>query len=468
MHDLTNLVEQVLTKVRFNVRTVRRVNPTKVGGVFESVEFEIHTESKTSLTAAGLRRHYRSSKRAWGTSSEVGVAYVGDGRETMDALTNELRSLMRPFVESTKDIVGHGLCSIRSTGRISLKTYPSQLVGLETFSKVSDVAEALVVAGGCIGSESATRMLLQWLAGEPLRYRTYVLLPYATTKQRLQSDGVSIEQLPASVTQLPSSLPESGSININEFLRGAVMSVETCASPAFFRPDAVEHHAHKVQPICVLGDEPVVMERFCESLSLAADDHIRHKWMWPDYGTVTAFGFGKPGTLNGPSEAGYNWPKVQLSRRILNHALKIHRMRNRRRKETRGLETSISRWVKSKDITPGPGWEDRFIELRIALEALYLDNDQGELSFRLATNAAWDLGATPSQRHSYHELLREAYRLSSRAIHGRIVSPTEPNRKLLWQAQAACRKGILKRLEHPAPPDWLRLVLGHKNTTPKA
>ena len=89
MHNLTNLVEQVLTKVRFNVRTVRRVNATKVGGVFESVEFETHTESKTSLTDAGLRRHYRSSKRAWGTSSEVGVAYVGDGRETMDALTNE-------------------------------------------------------------------------------------------------------------------------------------------------------------------------------------------------------------------------------------------------------------------------------------------------------------------------------------------------------------------------------------------
>ena len=38
MHNLTNLVEQVLTKVRFNVRTVRRVNATKVGGVFESVD----------------------------------------------------------------------------------------------------------------------------------------------------------------------------------------------------------------------------------------------------------------------------------------------------------------------------------------------------------------------------------------------------------------------------------------------
>ena len=47
---------------------------------------------------------------------------------------------------------------------------------------------------------------------------------------------------------------------------------------------------------------------------------------------MTAFGFGKPGTLNGPSDAGYTFPKVQISRKILNHALRIHRMRNPRRK----------------------------------------------------------------------------------------------------------------------------------------
>ena len=107
------------------------------------------------------------------------------------------------------------------------------------------------------------------------------------------------------------------------------------------------------------------------------------------------------------------------------------------------METRINRWVKSKDTIPSHGWEDRFIELRIALEVLHLDNYQGELSFRLATNAAWYSGTTPPEREPYHKLLREAYRVSSRAIHGEHVKPAGLNRELLWKVPAECRKEIL-------------------------
>ena len=371
------------------------------------------------------------------------------------------------FVESSEDIVGHALCSIPPTGRMSAKTYPSQLVGLEVFSNVPDLAEALVIAGGCIGAGSAIKMLSQWHAGEPLRYRTCVLLPYATINQTLQAKGVRIERLPASVNELPSSVPLSSSIGVSEFMGGVMMSVETRASPAFFRPEVGEDHKHKVQPVCVLGDEPLVFERFCESISLAADDHVRHKWMWPEYGDALAFGLREPWARSGSSDAGYSWPKVRLSRKILNDALKIHGMRKQRRQDTRRLETSIGRWVKSKDRTPITSLEDRFIELRIALEALYLDNHQGELGFRLATNGAWDLGSTRSQREVYHKVLRETYHVSSRAIHGANVKSTDANWKLLREAQAACRKGILKRLERPGSPDWLKIVLGQKGKGPK-
>ena len=469
MEQLTELVEDVTTKVRFNVRTVRRGNQTKIGGQFEHIEYEICMGSDTSMTAAGLRRHYRNSKRGWGTSSQVGITYLGDGREWMDALTSKLRSRMRPFVEPSEDIVGHAVPSIWPTGRVAVKTYPSQLVGREAFSKVSDLTEAFVVAAGCLGADRATEMLVQWTAGEPLRYRTCALLPYVTINQTLQAGGVRLEELPASVDMLPSSLPLTGSIAVEEFLRAVVLSVETHARPVFFRPEAGEDQEHKVQPTCVLGDEPLVMETFCESISLAADAHLRHKWMWPDYGDVTAFGLREPGSCSGPRDAGYSWPKARISRKILKDALKIHRMRTQGREEAQRLETSITRWVKSKDRTPrARRLEDSFIELRIALEALYLDNDQGELSFRLATNGAWDLGSTPSQRESYFEILRQAYNVSSRAIHGGRVNPKESSLGLLRDAQAACRKGILKRIERPGSPDWLRLVLGYKNVTSKA
>ena len=463
MDDITNLVEEILKKVRFNLRTVREVNQTKMADEFEHIEFDIREESATSVTAAGLRRYYRNSKRGWGTKSRVSIIYLGDGRERLDALASELRLRMCPFVESSEDIVGHSLRSIPPTGRMSAKTYPSQLVGIELFSNVPDLAEALVIAGGCIGAGSAIEMLSRWHAGEPLRYQTCVLLPYATINQTLQAEGIRIEKLSASVNELPSSVPLSSSIGIGEFLGGVMMSVETRASPAFFRPEVGEDHEHKVKPVCVLGDEPLVFERFCESISLAADDHVRHKWMWPEYGDALAFGLREPGTLNGPSDAGYSWPKVRLSRKILNNALKIHRMRERWRADTRRLEMSIGRWVKSKERTPITSLMDRFIELRIALEALYLDNEQGELGFRLATNGAWDLGSTPSQRELYHKIFQQTYHVSSRAIHGGNVNPTEANWKLLHEAQAACRKGILKRLERPGSPDWLKIVLGQKS-----
>ena len=49
-----------------------------------------------------------------------------------------------------------------------------------------------------------------------------------------------------------------------------------------------------------------MFEKSCESISLAADDYGQHKWMWPDYGNVTAFGFAEPRTHGSPSHAGYN------------------------------------------------------------------------------------------------------------------------------------------------------------------
>ena len=293
-------------------------------------------------------------------------------------------------------------------------------------------------------------------------YRTCVLLPYATISRTLQAKGVRIEKLPTSENELPSSVPLSSSIGVREILGAVMMSVETRVSPVFFRPEVGEGQKHNVKPICVLGDKPLVFERFCESLSLAVDDHVRHKWMWPDYGDALAFGFREAWARSGSNDAGYSWPKVRLSQKILNDTLKIHRMRNRCGQDAGRLETSIGRWVKSKDGTPLTSLEDRFIELRIALEALYLDNDQGELGFRLATNGAWDLGSTFSQREAYHELLRETYHLSSRAIHGGSVKSTEANRKLLREAQAACRTGILRQLKRPGSPDWRRIVLGDK------
>ena len=108
------------------------------------------------------------------------------------------------------------------------------------------------------------------------------------------------------------------------------------------------------------------------------------------------------------------------------------------------------------------GYVDKFIELRIALEALYLQGKgtRGEMGFRLANYGAWHLGADFAERRKYRTLLSRVYREASGAVHTAEVADTEANRELLSEAQDLCRMGILKRLDEGKAPDWDELILG--------
>ena len=75
----------------------------------------------------------------------------------------------------------------------------------------------------------------------------------ARPSPRSAAAGARLKKLPASADKVPSSPPQSGSIGIDDFLPGLVMSGERCASPVFFPPEALEDPKHKVQPTCILG-----------------------------------------------------------------------------------------------------------------------------------------------------------------------------------------------------------------------
>ena len=103
---------------------------------------------------------------------------------------------------------------------------------------------------------------------------------------------------------------------------------------------------------------------------------------------------------------------------------------------------------------------DKFIDLRIALEALYLERLEGEMGFRLATYGAWHLGRSLAERREYRAVLRKAYQVSSKAVHSGELSNTEQTRDLLAQAQDLCRRGILRRLGEKQKPKWENIILG--------
>ena len=107
---------------------------------------------------------------------------------------------------------------------------------------------------------------------------------------------------------------------------------------------------------------------------------------------------------------------------------------------------------------------DQFIDLRIALEALYLKDFTGEQSqemrFRLALFGAWHLGEDFEGRKEIRKTLRRTYDVASAAVHGGDLEFSEDNRSLLAESQNLCRQGILKLLEEGTPNDWGEMILG--------
>ena len=239
-----------------------------------------------------------------------------------------------------------------------------------------------------------------------------------------------------------------------------MLSVDTRAKPVLFRPGGRDDGSWKAEPQCVLGDGERLLDRFCEALSLAANTYVNRNGQWMDYGDLTAFGFRKSGLSAGTLQL--DTPAlstIRLDQRTLGRAWDIHRLRHRGAKNQNSVGTAIDRWMRS--MNPRARFSDQFIELRIALEALFLDGFRGELRFRLALHGALDLESTSARREACFRLLQKAYDLGSTAVHTGFVKQTEAHLKVLHDARDACREGILKRLARGSTPDWRQLVLGH-------
>ena len=124
------------------------------------------------------------------------------------------------------------------------------------------------------------------------------------------------------------------------------------------------------------------------------------------------------------------------------------------------LQIAVDRWRRS--MAEDAQLEDRYIDLRIALEAIYLKdfgNERSqEMRFRLALCGAWHLGVDFEDRRSTRKALRDAYDTASRAVHEGEV-PKDAAR-VLPTAQDLCRRGILRLLREGPPKDWGDLLLG--------
>ena len=277
--------------------------------------------------------------------------------------------------------------------------------------------------------------------------------------------GIRMIPLPSDSAELPSYFPSMSFIDSGDLLGKTLIMVDYTVQPTFADPDPMrlpEDLFHRQQECSHLPHFDV--HQFCDALSLANDGPIAcvAEWTHVDPDAIFIPQWPYTGAERRYPLAPRPRGSVTATVSSVKDAVSLYETRKSLSTgPTQALEVPIQRWIKSKTDQLLP---DRFIDLRIALESLYLkdflnENSQ-EMRFRLALFGAWHLGSDIEDRKWIRKRLRDAYDMASGAVHSGAVDNIGENRELLSDAQALCRRGILKLLREGSPHDWGDLIMG--------
>ena len=464
MEEMARLLDEILDGSTFALTVSRRRNTTLDdhldgrGGLSTGID----TKSLGRCQAAELREIYEKGtwrSGEWGERLRIKPKYA-DGVAAQSA--SKINSLLDGYLDSDKGHIGHVLadsidgCEFESGVANGLKRR-------ERVSTLEDFRDYLIIGAALLGSRRMAEHLSDWLNGKPLHYRTMVLLVGARIDRNIDLEsGIHIEKLSTSSKELPQSVPGLGSVAPATYLGGVVLCVDCQVAPVLYKPEKLGtgswNFATDVQHSCAL--ETALIDEFCETLSLSADGCIRSRQVWRDYGELEEFSELTSSTSDPLKVIDGRVVAELLTQEHLRVAWDIQSLRNGG-KGKKGIGMAISRWVNSK--RPESSLADRFIELRIALEALYLDGDSNtEMAFRLATHGALYAGGAIEERRRNHETLRKAYKLSSRAVHAGTLKDLSEIKGVLKRAQDLCRKGIVRSLRGDEAPNWTDMILGEE------
>lgn len=464
MRELTSLLETIVQQVRFAVGQQSNVG--------ELSQVTWITPPTDTMTSEEIRRLVKEMK--WDNEEQLRI--VSDKPIVPEELFAELRTklsdLLHCHMRPDGDHIGHVVPTTANAPGIFHTIQENSLICRAWESSVDETAKMVIRGAAVLGPKRVVQLLSDWIDGKPVRYRTSALLVGVRADQPLRfPEGIWITPLPTSSDNLPNGLPRHSNTPVEQFLGRVVLSVESAVKPAFFLPTGNHERSQQPQATSVLGEKS--LDQFCESLSLAYNCFVSYTKIWNDYGELSAFSFGRDvggwwsrTTVREPTPSSLSWDfqtgtvthirgrtKPTLSQEHLEQAWKLFALIPPKS----SIKTAVSRWVKSKQ--PDTDLQDKLIDLRIALEALFLSGgNTGELRFRLATQGAWYVGRDFADRKKTQNVLKEFYNKASKVVHG--ASLISPNAELLEEAQEICRRGIIKRLNEKVKPNWNDLILG--------
>lgn len=454
--------------------------------------FELGSRQISSGQFRELLESHSQKDREFRDASNARVVLPDD---LLSSLIDYIRADLAEYIEPSTDQIGHafpiggaGLPEGESVESFHTVQEDGIAIDAET-SPVGTFARALARGAVVIGAGRVTSLVMGWMRGEPVAYQTRSVLNVdgLLVEPVSGAAGVRIESLPLSTDRLTGYLPLHQGQSLNDYLGRMVMTVDHSAAPALFRPgDKESVRGTRATAVPGAGEDVV-----CQALALETDAFVEVAMSWNDFGDLDAFhrrsgertwsrggahfrgALGAGSSLRTDFRTGVTtltfrhpteW-RVDGERFAANLAALAEPGFN-------FLSIAAARWLRSKD---GASLEDRFIDLRVALESLYLhdlDRDRSqEMAFRLALFGAWHLGANLQERKEIRKTLRDAYATASRAVHSGNIDTLRKKRRgsdhgrsenlsLLSDAQDIARQGLLTMLRDGPPRDWWDLILG--------
>lgn len=401
------------------------------------------TWNNQPCTPDELRDKYRTSHYLSNPSVTTATPQVPE--HLLAELSLCVRKLLRKFIAG--DRIGSGVAN---------------LMRYDKHVSVDEFTLSLIRGAAVIGPEATAQLLSSWMDSEPLRYKIqFVLWGAHFPGSFALDDGISVMEIPNDRNAIHKHVPFPDSVMWHhrdiDFLNKAKVSIECEATPALWDPRKHESPLKPTWTAKKLSGWPV--EQFCQALSVSCDQFVSWKLWWYDIGDLVMFNSGLSSRTELPAHS-YDsiMTEVSIAQLTQKHFEDTFDLLTKLQAAKGNLDVAIGRWNRSKrrDIT----LSDKHIELRIALEALYLSGIKDELGFRLATRGAWHLGANFEERKEYRKILHAVYDRASEAIHASTKAFTEKDIEYLANAQDLCRRGILKRVEESKMPDWNDLILG--------
>ena len=340
---------------------------------------------------------------------------------------------------------------------------------------VEQLVTELLAAAAVDSPARAAEIFAHFVGGAKIRYRRFIFLAGVDLDADYDvCDGIKLLRLPKDVKQLPYHLPESVGLYMPmaRLSGGTILAVECAMRPPLIvtDPEASDPHEEVKREFhsTVESDDSETFDfrMFCKALALSSSLSVTPVFEWSRLAPEQIVGSSRESGLR-LLDLDRSYFFGYIGEYEIDEGKETYEALVRTNSTTlSSLKIPIDRWMRAQTAEEEV---QSAIDLGIALEALYLNEQTTELSYRLRLRIAWHLGYDKESRINIMKGVSELYRLRSDAVHkGKFTKKSTKGiksaRETLGFVSNLCRMGLLKVIYgEPLPKEaeeWDRFILG--------